>query len=456
MEHRNGPLPTMVKPPVVDDAPPTVYESFDAKQDHAEKRGRDRHHKRIDLSRRQAAREPEPQDTPEPQLAQRDGEGPGRRGGKRIGPREANILEVGAGEGDYSRAYEEKYAGRRDRYVASDVADSPGPRGDHGFLKIAEQQGVETRYGIDANRLEDTAREGSLKSVVATNPYGGGQYMPGVGFGLMKYTKAGTDTEKPERDVDDRFINSALKTLKPGGQIDMYGRSNALFKQFDETLAEDDPRRRLLKPIDEERRQKKKSKTENAKNDDSEESDDEAPERERLEQLRVTNPYLNISPGQLKGLAEKTKTHISVSSAKPPRVARIGGGAPDTPQRGGLGDYNTKFTITPSQDEDGSGVSYQYRDLRSTTLPERDKEPGPHMLKPPPSRHQSRSEARAEGNAQRDEYLDEAQGYDEDFDPQDDSEAEDQTDGSDSDSEGGEHEPRGPRPITLGDFWPGR
>jgi hypothetical protein len=227
-------------------------------------------------------------------------------------------LELGAGEGDYSAAFRNQYARRGDRYLATDLAPRAGPTG---FLTVAKAQGVASEYGVNALDLPD--RFGGrghkpLKQIVAANPYGGGQANPGVGFGLMKYDEVRRG-QRPQRSPDPRFIQHALPRVGERGQLRLLGRSNALYLGLQ------------ARGID----------------------DAHLPRR-----LHGTNPYLNVnSPDDLESLATTTGSHIHVTAAHPPRAVRVGGGAPDTPQRGGLGDYNTQFAITQST---RPGVTYSY------------------------------------------------------------------------------------------------
>jgi hypothetical protein len=234
-------------------------------------------------------------------------------------------LELGAGEGDYSAAFQNQYARRGQRYLATDLAPRAGPTG---FLQVAKRQGVEHEYGVNAlnlpQRFGGKGKE-PLKQILAANPYGGGAMMPGVGFGLVKYDPVGRG-QKPRRSPDPRFIQDALPRVGKTGQIKLLGRSNALYSGL---AAQGIP-------------------------------DEDLPER-----LHATNPYMNpTSTGDLHQIALASGSHIHVTPARPPRAERIGGGAPDTPHRGGLGDFNTQFSITAS---DRPGVTYSYQRHRYST-----------------------------------------------------------------------------------------
>jgi Domain of unknown function (DUF4157) len=253
--------------------------------------------------------------------------------------REANlpsVVEVGAGEGRFSSAFARKFG---DNYQASDIAASTGP---NGFLGEAGRSGFRTKFGVNANELDSHFRPGSLKHIVGANPFG----VKGVGgasYGLkVENPKAkGKNKYLP----DDRFLNTARPLLKPGGSVELYGRSNVI---RDAKLA--------------------KYPTKGLRGAEATEAERKRKEISTKYPGENANPYLATSPSELHDLAKRTKYKATVKRAKQP--LNIGkGGNPDTKSGDkeraaeGLKPFNTRLTFTPEEEgyesgEDDPRVTY--------------------------------------------------------------------------------------------------
>lgn len=150
------------------------------------------------------------------------------------------LIEVGAGGGEYPEYYCQYLKGWQ--IVATDIADGPGNRG---WLAHARAAGLETRFNVDANALEQHFALGSADIIVSTGCYGVGPSAPGKSYGLKRCTgqmieesrkekvrkqrRLGhVNPKKPETELDDRFLRSAHGVLKPGGRLIMLLRSNVL------------------------------------------------------------------------------------------------------------------------------------------------------------------------------------------------------------------------------------
>ncbi|MGM9516965.1 eCIS core domain-containing protein [Roseateles sp. DB2] len=225
------------------------------------------------------------------------------------------VLEVGAGEGDFSLTFKDEFAdseeldkrSHRHDYLATDVASEPG---DTNYLTSAQADDIDVRYGVDANRLHQHFRAESTDVVIGANPYGE-RGVPFASYGLMREVGRHSVSESGEliqdRVPDTRFLESARVILKPGGCVIVRGRSNVLRRY----LTEENKGAHLLSQVP---------------------------------NLKKINPYLNIDPGELFVLA-LVGFNVLVQSATPPAINRRGTGAPDTSERGqtNLGDYNTEF-----------------------------------------------------------------------------------------------------------------
>jgi hypothetical protein len=253
-----------------------------------------------------------------------------------------SVLEVGAGEGRFSKAFAGKF-GRN--YMATDIAAQEGP---NGFLRASKKAGVRTQFGVDANQIGGSFKKGSLNHIVGANPFG----MKGVGgasYGLSRENPQGVGKNKwlP----DQRFLSSARPLLKPGGSVELYGRSNML-------------REAAVARV---------PKT------------GKGGTRTQAEQARVgaakakfkgenANPYLTISPQDLHAIAKATKYKVRVKRAKQP--GNIGkGGNPDTRDKDihraekGLKPFNTRFSFRPEEDgydSDNDGPRVTYSDGRAS------------------------------------------------------------------------------------------
>lgn len=247
-----------------------------------------------------------------------------------------SVVEAGAGEGRFSSAFAAKYG---DNYAATDIASTAGP---NGFLSIAKQQGLQSRFSVNANALGSHFSPGSLDHVVGANPFG----VKGVGgasYGLKEENPGGTGKAKWR--TDPRFLSSAKPLLKPGGSVEMYGRSNVIRDQKLSRLPMDKLRGEEARKMTA-RREKVKAKYpgENA------------------------NPYMAVSPDELQALAKQTGYRVKVKRAKQPRNT-VRGGNPDTRSGDserrdtGLKPFNTHFSFTPQEqgyesDEDDPRVEY--------------------------------------------------------------------------------------------------
>lgn len=265
------------------------------------------------------------------------------------------VIEAGAGEGRFSSAFRKKFGSK---YLATDIAPGKGP---NGFLRVARKSGIRTHYGVDANRIGKkigfNRLKGKMDHVVGANPFGQ-KGTSGASYGLMAQNVGGKG--KQSYLPDDRFLKSAKPLLKPGGSVELYGRSNVMReaklakhpippKKKKETEEELETRKKLLK-VTEQAREKVKEKYpgENA------------------------NPYLAIEPGQLSVLAKSTGYRVNVKRAKqPPNVVK--GGNPDTVggdkerAKTGLKPFNTRFTFTPEEsdyvsDDENPRVNYDSGD----------------------------------------------------------------------------------------------
>jgi hypothetical protein len=232
-----------------------------------------------------------------------------------------DVVEVGAGEGRFSGPFSRKFG---DNYAATDIARRQGTEG---FL--GSTRNVGRRYGVNANQLGSHVLPGSLSHVVAANPFG----VKGVGgasFGLRKQNPGGTGSNKWQ--PDPRFLTTARPLLKPGGSVELYGRSNILRENAVAQVTKTG--KKGSRTADEQRRvaeAKQKFSGENA------------------------NPYLEIGPGGLQQLAKQTGYRVNVKRAKQP-AGTAQGGNPDTihsdAQRAqtGLKPFNTRFSFTPEED----------------------------------------------------------------------------------------------------------
>lgn len=245
--------------------------------------------------------------------------------------REANhpsVVEVGAGEGRFSSAFAKKFS---DNYAATDIADQEGP---NGFLSAAKRAGFRTKFGVDANDLGSHYAPGSLDRIVGANPFG----VKGVGgasYGLKVQNPGGTGSKKYL--PDDRLLKTARPLLKPGGAVELYGRSNVI---RDAKLA--------------------KHPTKGLRGQPAKQAELARAAISAKYPGENANPYLAIDPGQLHALAKKTKYKAKVKRAKqPPNVVK--GGNPDTKagdkERAdeGLKPFTTRFTFTPEEDGYVSG-----------------------------------------------------------------------------------------------------
>jgi hypothetical protein len=247
-----------------------------------------------------------------------------------------SVVEVGGGEGRFSSAFARKFGGN---YQASDIADSAGP---NGFLGEARRSGFRTKFGVNANELDSHFPSRSLDHIVGANPFG----VKGVGgasYGLKVENPKGKG--KAKFLPDDRFLNSARPLLKPGGSVELYGRSNVIR----DAKLDKHPTKGLrgAEATEAERKRKEISTKYPGEN---------------------ANPYLATSPSELHDLAKRTKYKAKVKRAKqPPNIGK--GGNPDTKSGDkeraaeGLKPFTTRFSFTPEEEgyesgEDDPRVTY--------------------------------------------------------------------------------------------------
>jgi len=245
--------------------------------------------------------------------------------------REANlpsVAEVGAGEGRFSSAFARKFG---DNYQASDIATRGGP---NDFLGVARRAGLRTKFGVNANELDSHFLPGSLDHIVGANPFG----VKGVGgasYGLKVQNPKGTGKNKYK--PDPRFLNTAKPLLKPGGSVELYGRSNVI---RDAKLA--------------------KHPTKGLKGIAAKQAEQTRAAISKKYPGENANPYLAIAPDELQALAKQTGYKATVKRAKQP--GNIGkGGNPDTKSGDkeradeGLKPFTTRFTFTPEEEGYVSG-----------------------------------------------------------------------------------------------------
>ncbi|WP_374568080.1 class I SAM-dependent methyltransferase [Ideonella sp.] len=252
---------------------------------------------------------------------------------------EANLpsaVEVGAGEGRFSSAFSGKFG---EDYEATDIASEKGP---HGFLGVARKAGLRTKFGVNANELGEHYPQGSLDHVVGANPFGV-KGLGGASYGLKVQNPGGTGKKKYL--PDDRFLKTAKPLLKPGGSVELYGRSNVI---RDAKLA--------------------KHPTKGLKGDAARQAEQTRAAISHKYPGENANPYLAIDPDELHTLAKETGYKATVKRAKqPPNIGK--GGNPDTKSGDkeradeGLKPFTTRFTFTPEEegyesDEDDPRVTY--------------------------------------------------------------------------------------------------
>lgn len=247
-----------------------------------------------------------------------------------------SVVEAGAGEGRFSSAFAVKYG---DNYAATDIAPNAGP---NGFLSIAKKQGLQSRFSVNANTLGSHFRPGSLDHVVGANPFGE-KGVGGASYGLKQENPGATGKAKWR--TDPRFLTSAKPLLKPGGSVEMYGRSNVIRDAKLSHLPMGGLRGEEARQVSAKRDKiKAKYRGENA------------------------NPYMAVSPDELYGLAKQTGYRVKVKRAKQPKNT-VQGGNPDTRSGDserrdtGLKPFNTHFSFTPQEqgyesDEDDPRVEY--------------------------------------------------------------------------------------------------
>jgi len=248
----------------------------------------------------------------------------------------STVLEVGAGEGRFSKPFSRKL-GRR--YTATDIA---AQQGDTGFLSHAKN--VVRKFGVDANNLAPHATPGSLSHVVGANPFGV-KGTPGASYGLLR-ENPNQATGKHKWIPDPRFLSSAKPLLKPTGTAELYGRSNII---RDHAVSQVPSTGKGGSRTAEEQRQvaaaKAKYPGENS------------------------NPYLAISPDQLHALAKATGYRVKVKRARQPDNTAHGGN-PDTKHGDkeraatGLKPFNTHFSFRAADDgyesnDDDPRVTYE-------------------------------------------------------------------------------------------------
>lgn len=241
------------------------------------------------------------------------------------------VVEVGAGEGRFSHAFGRKFG---ESYAATDIAHEEGK---HGFLGLAGGKKIRRKFQVDANSLGAHFAPKSLDHVVGANPFGV-KGTAGASYGLMRETPGGTGRNRFT--PDDRFLKGAKPLLKPGGSVDLYGRSNIL-------------RVNAVSKVPSTGRKGTRTKAE---------QDLVAAAKEKFSGENA-NPYLEIPPADLHTLAKQTGYRVKVKRAKQPRGI-ISGGNPDTKSgdqeraNTGLKPFNTHFKFTPepsgyqSDDED--------------------------------------------------------------------------------------------------------
>ena len=249
-----------------------------------------------------------------------------------------SVVEVGAGEGRFSGPFSKKF-GRG--YVATDIATR---QGDTGFLGSAP--GVRTKFGVDANQLALHFAPGSLSHVVGANPFGV-KKQGGASYGLQRENPQGRG--KAKWLPDERFLSNVRPLLKPGGTVELYGRSNILRDQAVASVPSTGKKgTRTKDELELVAKAKQKYKGENA------------------------NPYLAIDPEGLHGLAKQTGYKVNVKRAKQPSSTAVGGN-PDTKHgdaeraKEGLKPFNTRFSFTPAEegyesDEEDPRVTYDSGD----------------------------------------------------------------------------------------------
>ncbi|MEE4000429.1 hypothetical protein V1T75_08760 [Tenacibaculum sp. FZY0031] len=240
---------------------------------------------------------------------------------KRFAP--PSVIETGAGEGRFSKSFRKKFG---KNYVATDIANEEGP---NGFLSFSKKIGVQTKFGVNANEISEKFHKGTIDRIVGANPFG----VKGVGgasYGLSKENPGGSGKQRYL--PDNRFLKSAKPLLRPGGSVELYGRSNMLRDAAVANIPSTGKKgRRTKEEVQQVLKAKEKYEGSNA------------------------NPYLTIAPDELHDLAKSTGYKVRVKRAKQPRNV-LKGGNPDTidgdEERAekGLKPFNTRFSFIPEED----------------------------------------------------------------------------------------------------------
>ncbi|AFZ26697.1 hypothetical protein Cylst_4627 [Cylindrospermum stagnale PCC 7417] len=218
-----------------------------------------------------------------------------------------DIIEVGAGEGNYSQFLKKEFLYEGEEFLATDFAQEAG-KGN--FLLNAEKSGIATRYGIDANQLHELFEPESARIIVGANPYGNGPKNPGQSYGLTKFTGKGQNTA-----ADNRFLLSAYQILQPEGKVIIRCKSNIIRKYINKSTLISNQQKQQLS--------------------------------QHFPNVEGTNPYTRVKPEDLLEFA-KIGYEITVTPTSPPEGASFG--RPDTNPGQGikLNPFNVEITFQKS------------------------------------------------------------------------------------------------------------
>ncbi len=209
---------------------------------------------------------------------------------------QVRILEVGAGGGEFTALLFQDHPELVQCLAASDIEVLDGPRG---TLRALVGTQIPRIGGLDANKLHEYFTWDSLDMIISANCYGESWRNPSLSYGLRKYTgrwnaRAGTG----QMEIDDRFLCSAFKVLRPGGVVAFVARSNLLF------LKNEDDKKSNRTAIYTSGYLKKLNKLAC---------------RVNQQKLPTTNAFALVYPSELLELAQRLPASITVSPIIPPK-----------------------------------------------------------------------------------------------------------------------------------------